>query len=239
MNLSRAFTFAFDDPEWVSKLVIMAVLTVASALLMPVLLLGLLPLCVLLGYLVELVNRMRDGERYPLPPWDDYGNLLSRGSGVLLGLVVYNLPLILMGLCIAFVPGSLADRALNTFVTLFAFCCVLPFTLIYLAVTWPMLAVGVARYGRGSSASVFFQAGRLFSTVNDMGALSIQWLLCVLIVNLVLIALLVIPCLGWAASLALGFPLLGHLLGQYARLIDNREKKRRQARTGPDRPRRS
>lgn len=231
MNLTRAFTFVFDDREWLGKVTIITALTFASIVLLPVLLLGLLPFCILLGYMLDLVNNVRDGKREVLPAFKDFGDLLTRGSGVLLGLTVYNIPVIMISCCLWLVPGSFTG-ALDGIVTLIALCCLLPILLIYTAVTWPMLAVGVARYARGNSSGIFFQAGRLFNTVNDMGGYSIQWLLCALIVNFVYTILLFIPCLGWIAFAALAFPTQSHLVGQFARLIDNRHKKK-----GPSSPR--
>jgi hypothetical protein len=227
MNLGRAFTFAFDDPDWLGKLVIVAVLTAAAVFLMPLLLLGLVPLCVLLGYMLEIVNNVRDSKQIVLPRWDDYSDRMRRGAGVLLALFVYNLPLILISCCLFTVPGAVGDRMVDGFVTLVSLCCLLPLAIIWIGFSWPLLAAGMARYSRGGSSGVFFEVGRLFGIVNELGGYSIQLLLCAAIVNLLLIVFMAIPCLGWAIGLMLAVPILGHLVGQYARLMDNRDKKRR------------
>jgi hypothetical protein len=55
-----------------------------------------------------------------------------------------------------------------------------------------------------------------------------QWIVLTLLVNLTLLVLVAIPCLGWVAILALAFPIHGHLLGQFAREIGEKPKRKRQ-----------
>lgn len=226
MNLTRAFTYVFDDPDWLGKAVVIAALTFASVVLMPALLLGLLPLSILLGYAVEIVSNVRDESRVVLPRWDDFTDRMMRGAGVLVALIVYNLPLLLLGLCFYATGAVSGDPPVQGTVSLITLCCLLPLSLGYVALSWPIMAVGVARYARGGSSNVLYKAGTHFETVQNLGGFSAQWLLTTIIVDLVLAILLVIPCIGWLAFAVLAFPVQAHLLGQYARLIERHERRR-------------
>ncbi len=66
MNVIRIFTYAFDDPDWLNKLAITAIITALSVVFTP-LLIGLVGWAVLFGYMVALVRNDRLGasaERY-------------------------------------------------------------------------------------------------------------------------------------------------------------------------------
>ncbi len=222
MDLMRAFTYIFDDPQWVGKVVMVGLLSFLAAILMPLLGLGLAPLAILLGYMMEIVSNVREGSTLPLPAWNDYGARLERGSNILVAVVVYNLPVMLMTCCIAVVPSTFGGDLTTGIVSLLSLCCVLPLLVLYIAVTWPMLATGVGRYARSGRSSVFFQFGKLYETSRSVGTYSLQLLLAVIAVNMLF---WLIPCIGWIASLVVGIPVFGHLTGQYMQRIDAAAKR--------------
>lgn len=228
MQLVRAFTYVRDDPEWLGKLAICVILAFASLILMPFVGLGLFPLAVLLGYMLEIARNVRKEKTPLLPKWDNYADLLARGAGVLPAMIVYNLPLVLASVCVALLPSNFGDEAVRGFATLSALLCLGPLALIYLAIIWPMLAAGVAHYidDRGETRH-FFEVARLFEETSSIRAESIQWVLIVLILNLTSsIVSVILPCIGWIIIAGLTFPVHGHLLGQYARLLDADHKRK-------------
>ena len=105
MEIGRAFSYAFDDKEWTSKLAIMAIIAVASIITSP-LLIGLVGWAILLGYYVELVRNLRDNHPTPLPRWDRYADKLTQGANVLTAGFVYSIPNLLIGCCIATTSGA-------------------------------------------------------------------------------------------------------------------------------------
>jgi hypothetical protein len=232
LNLGASLTYAFADADWIGKLVIVMTLAFFGAILTPVLI-GFLPICILLGYMLGIVDNVRDNRMVVLPVWKDYETLLSRGVNVLLAVFVYNLPLSLMSCCVLFVPGWFGD-VLGSLVSLTALCCVLPLALITIWITWPMLAVGVARYGRSNRSNDLFEFGSLWTASRAAGPVTLQWLLCVIILNLLFVlSPLLPPCLGVVVALALYIPVQGHLLGQYARALDAQEKSAAASRRKP------
>jgi hypothetical protein len=227
MDIARAFRFAFEGDNWVEKLLISALFAYATILMMPALLIGLLPLCLLLGYLLEVVNRVRDEAVRLLPPWNEnFFSYLTRGAGVLLAVLVYNLPVLIITACALFASNTFATSTSGSLATLAVLGCTVPLLLIYVSLVWPILAVGVIRYARGMSVGVFFTTGKLWDTVSVVGDTSIQWLVAVLIVNVAAFVALLVPILGWTAVAALYIPVMGHFIGQYARRIDAKERGR-------------
>jgi hypothetical protein len=226
MDLSRAFMYAFDDPEWMSKLAMVFLLTFASVIFMPFLLAGLVPFAMLMGYMLEIVNNVRQGNKIILPRWRNYGQLMSRGGGVLLGLTAYHIPVLLLSCCV-WVSGNLfSDGAVNGLLTLTTLCCVTPFLLIYTVVGWMILAVGVTEYAAGEPSGVFFEWGRLFGIVRELGWISIQWFFFSLLAHF-LLTLIAFTIIGTLVLFALSLPVQAHLIGQYARQIEAHKPKRR------------
>lgn len=216
MDLLRAFIYVFDDPDWLSKLVMVGLLSFLSAILMPLLGLGLVPLALLMGYLAQIAANVRDGTQHPLPVWADYGAFAERGTNVLIAVVVYHLPVALMTCCIMLVPSAFGGSLTTGLVSLVSLCCLLPVLLIYTGIMWPVLAAGIDKYTRTGHPNSFFQPGQLYDSVQAAGVYSIQFLLAVVGVNLIL---WLIPCFGWIAALVVGVPAFGHLTGQYARRL--------------------
>lgn len=216
MDFSRAFTYSFDDKDWVGKLAILAILTFASIALMPMLFIGVAPLCILLGYMVEIVRNVREEQSMLLPRWDNYADLLNKGIGVLIALIIYNAPLIIMGFCF------LATDGVFTFIAL---CCLTPFMFIYAIFAYPMFGAGFILYSESGKVNDFFELFKVFIMMSGMGSHTVVWLFMAFGANIALSLIAIIPCLGWVATAALTIPVQGYLLGQYALKYDKRRGK--------------
>jgi hypothetical protein len=98
MDIGKAFTFAFDDPDWLKKLGI-------GALLMIIPIFGWL---VVAGWGIEITRRMITHDPQPLPDWNDFGGNFMKGLQVFVIGFVYMLPLIIVVGCPATLLGILA-----------------------------------------------------------------------------------------------------------------------------------
>ena len=227
MDLSQAISYPFDDAEWVSKLAMTALLTFAAIALMPLLFVGLVPLCVLLGYSLEIIDAVRRKADYPMPRWTDFQGYLARGAGMLPALIVYNLPLIFGACCLTVVRASLGSAFLEGVILLAVLCCLTPLILGYILYTWPMLANATAKYARGQPPKVFFEVGKLTDAVNAQFGPSMQLALLFVLVNVGLTALQLVPVIGQLLFFALYFPIMAHLIGQYARIMETKDPHRK------------
>ena len=223
MDISRAFSYIFDDEAWIGKLVMIVVWSLVSVI--P--LFGLVGVAALAGYTVELLANMRRGVSSPLPEWDNLGDKIGDGANVLIAALVYNMGNFVL-LCGVFLllpsygdgggSSSMAGGALA--IT----CCLMIFVIIYNVLIWPVLAVGTLRYAQMRQISVFFQFGELWDTLNRHMGLTLQWLLFSIFASLVISFFNIIPCIGWVASMALVVPVQGHLLGQFGLLMGEKPK---------------
>lgn len=133
-NLGKAFSFMFEDPSWVLKVVI-------AALFMLLSIVG-LGVFVLLGYLVELTQRVIRREQLPLPEWKDVGVKFVLGFKYFVVLLVYALPVIFLVIPLmvltALAAISQSSQALNAFLAVYTFGFVLlliPYTFLYILLT--------------------------------------------------------------------------------------------------------
>ena len=143
MDFGIAFSFPFQDEEWVKKIVLTAVIS----------LIPFIGQFALIGWLVELSRRVINGESNPMPDWADFGELLVLGLKMAVIGFVYVLPLMFVSFPWAIMDALFNSESASALFVLFSVCfgCL---TLIY-----------------GLALAFFFPAavGELAAT-NDLGA---------------------------------------------------------------------
>lgn len=87
MDFGKAFTFVFDDEDWVKKVLIGGIL-------------GLIPVVnlIVLGYGLKVLKNVADGVEHPLPDWTDFGDYFVQGLMSFLGGLIWAAPLIVLGI---------------------------------------------------------------------------------------------------------------------------------------------
>jgi len=224
MEFGRAFTYPFEDKDWLSKLVMTVVMVIVSAI--P--LFGLVALAALLGYTIELVRNVRNGHPRPLPKWIDYGAKISLGGYVLLALFIYNLPALFLAVLTYGFGNLLGASLFGSLSYVVIVCCALPVLFLYTIVTWSMLAVAIARYRENGDNGEFYRFDKLFRAIQYNSSLTGQWVLYSIFANILISLIALIPCIGWIAAPALIYPVQGFMLGEYARLLATSEQENRQ-----------
>lgn len=216
MDIGRALSSVMDDSEGLSKLGLAALITAFSILTTP-LLIGLAGWAVLLGYQTQVVRRVRQNERLPLPAWGDYTGLMRLGWPVLLAYIIYLLPNLLVAGCSVVLFISTADTSFTSAGVLTGLlCCLLPLLLLYNALIAPLFALGVGRYAAEPVIGVFFDFSRLWGEMSASWGLTGAYLLVMFGFSLVQSILGAVPVIGWALGLAVAVPGNGLLGGQYA-----------------------
>jgi hypothetical protein len=214
VKIASAFTFAFDDREWLSKLGLTFLITAVSILFTPVIV-GLLGWALLLGYQERLVHNVRRGDKFPLPRWENFNDLLSRGFNVLGALVFYNIPNILLSCCLFTLSGGLGAPAYTSAITTIGIaCCLFPLILLYNLIVWPLIALGMGHYNESGKINAFFQIGELFALLREHMDATIQYVMWSVLASL-LLSLLNVTLIGIVATWALWIPVQGMLIAQY------------------------
>lgn len=83
MNISKAFSFVFEDKQWISKVLIggLMVLAMFTIVLAPI----------VIGYFWRVVHNVIKGEGESLPKWENVGELYVKGLSVILIIILYGL----------------------------------------------------------------------------------------------------------------------------------------------------
>ncbi|KPL23923.1 MAG: hypothetical protein AMJ93_03585 [Anaerolineae bacterium SM23_84] len=101
MDYAKAFTFVFDDEDWVKK-----VLTGGIVAMIPIVNL------IVVGYGLTVLRNVAEGREKALPEWEDFGDYFVQGLMSFLGGLIWAVPIILllmlMGL-ISWVTGYEGD----------------------------------------------------------------------------------------------------------------------------------
>ncbi len=84
----RPLAFTFEDPEWIQKVLLGGLFTLASFLLVGI------PF--LYGYLARLTRNVIEGREHPLPDWDNLGDYFVEGLTLLAVGLVYAVPIIFL-----------------------------------------------------------------------------------------------------------------------------------------------
>lgn len=228
MDFIRAFTYVSDDRRWPAKLGETAVF----ALLCPVPVIGLISLCALLGYLSELIHNVSNDYPRPLPEWDHIGEDISKGFPVLAAIVVYHLPLLLVLLFLYVFRHVIAVSLFGGITFLSILGGLAPLLILYFALAWSLLALGLVRYAESWESAAFYQLNRLLRSLSNHSTLALQWLIASLAASIVLLALLPLALLG----LALFVPVQGYLAGSYGRRLRAERMALRRGQSPPSEP---
>lgn len=106
MDVGKSLTYYFDDPRWVNKILIGTGVLILSSLL-SVFLVGIVGYLIIMGYALDTLRNVRNGERYPMPEWKDrWGEWLVQGFRLAVATLVWALPAIIIGFA-TIVPAAL------------------------------------------------------------------------------------------------------------------------------------
>jgi hypothetical protein len=86
VDFGRSFTFVTEDPDWIKKILIGGVFTLACAVLVGV------PF--VLGYFSRTLRNVVAGEARPMPEWDDLGGIFNDGLRLTAVYLLYTLGIV-------------------------------------------------------------------------------------------------------------------------------------------------
>jgi len=208
MEFGKAFSFAFEDKDWIKKLGI-------GALLMIIPFIGWL---VVAGWGIEITKRVIQRDPQPLPDWSDFGGYLVKGLQVFVIGLVYSLPIILVNICQQGVTlfgqqGDTMDETILMAFTVFAVCfgCV---SFIYSIFLGFILPAALGNFAATGQMGAGFRFGEVFGLVR---AAPVAYLLALLggFVASLIASLGVILCvIGILFTAVYAYTINAHLYGQ-------------------------
>ncbi|MCL5958163.1 MAG: DUF4013 domain-containing protein [Chloroflexi bacterium] len=105
-DLAKAFTYMFEDENWVAKMLLGSVFVLLSFMLIGI------PF--LVGYSVETLQNVMAGRTRPLPEWTDLGDKFVKGLFLGLALLIWAIPVLLLwglGFVFFFVAAATGEGA--------------------------------------------------------------------------------------------------------------------------------
>jgi hypothetical protein len=107
INYTRAFSFMFEDKNWVVKILLGAIFNLLTMVLIGI------PF--ILGYLLELARNSSEGREIPLPEWNNLGDKFIKGLIYLIIVIIYSIPGIILSFipCVKYCLGPLYFLALS------------------------------------------------------------------------------------------------------------------------------
>lgn len=207
MEIGKAFTYVFDDENWITKILIGGIL-------------GIIPIVnfVVFGYTVEALRNVAQGLERPLPEWSNFGEKFVKGLVVCIIGFIYAIPILLitgcfMGLTIALGGGNGKGEDLIGLL-LFPLYCILGLYGLVLSILSPAIIIKYAVTGEVGSA---FRFGELFGLItgnlgNYIVALILAW------VASIIASFGIIACgVGVLFTTFWGYLVMAHLGGQLHR----------------------
>jgi len=173
MDYGKAFTFVFDDEEWVQKLLIGGIL-------------GLIPIVnlVVIGYGLKVLKNVADGMEQPLPAWDDFGDYFVQGLMSFLGSLVWAIPILIVVMLTAFLSAvagagygydTSAAQAAPFHVCTWGLSCLSTLYGLFMGVVLP---AAITRYAISGEFGAFFRFGEIFNYItSNLGSYIIALLL--------------------------------------------------------------
>jgi hypothetical protein len=98
-DFAKPFTYVFEDPRWMQKILMGGLFYLAGFLL--------IGWFFIFGYVAQVTRNIIAGVERPLPEWEDLGGFFNEGARLFGVLMVYILPLIALFLCFMIPAGIL------------------------------------------------------------------------------------------------------------------------------------
>ncbi|HJQ40588.1 MAG TPA: DUF4013 domain-containing protein [Thermoanaerobaculia bacterium] len=158
-DFGKPFTYVFDDPRWLQKILVGGLFILASVFL--------IGWFFVLGYLARVARNIIAGHEYPLPEWEDLGGMFNEGARLIGVLLCYAIPMFLIAM-VFMVPAILSDTTDNEAVQAISgsfagclSCLIVPlvFVILFFMPASLIFAVVEQRFGAA------FEIGRLWAFI--------------------------------------------------------------------------
>lgn len=204
-DLGKAFTFAFQDPRWLEKIVVGGLFWIATLLI--------IGWFFILGYMARLVRSIAAGVDDRLPEWNDLGDMFTEGIKLFLVGFVWYVPifLVMAPLMIwAIVFDEMGSPHLSE---MFAGCMVLTIVPLALVITF-VLPAALIRAAIYRSVSAGLAVGPVFAFVRDNFVNFLLAFIVYLAANFIGQLGIVIFCIGVFFTSFWGLAVAAHAYGQ-------------------------
>lgn len=215
MDFGKAFTYVFDDKDWMKKIGIAGVIALISIVL-SVIIVGIAGFILLGGWMIELTRRVIDHDPEPLPDWTDYGGYFMKGLQAFVIGLVYSLPIILISGCGSLLPALMQNSDSSSAATIIQIVsiCTSCFATIYGIFLGFVLPAALARFAASGQLGSAFRFGEVFGLVRAAPVAYVLVLVGGFLASIISSLGLIACGIGIAFTMAYSMAINGHLYGQ-------------------------
>jgi hypothetical protein len=208
-DFARPFTYVFEDPNWIKKVLIGGLFYLAAFLIIGAFF--------LMGYLARLIRNVGAGVERPLPEWEDLGGMFGEGLKLFVVSLVYMLPIfLLVGVFVvpaAILGGTDHENVANLMMSGMT-CLIVPIALL-ISLVVPAALLRVIHTGSIASG---FQIGEVFGFIKRNTAIYVMAILVHLVGNFASQFGIILCCVGVIFTAFWSLLVTGHAFGQLYRL---------------------
>lgn len=206
MDIGKAFSYPFEDEQWVSSILIGGLI-----LLIPI-----IGWFAIAGYALEAARNVAMGSPSPLPKWNNFGQKVSLGLNWFIISLFYSIPVIAVSMLFACIPiigaGASSEEAIAAAI-LGSFACLFPLIFILALAIQPLILAAIARYLQTDSLGSALRVGEIVTMIrSDLSGwvvLVLLSMLCGLVAQAGSIVMI-----GFIFTVPYAQAVFGHLLGQ-------------------------
>jgi len=205
MDFGLAFSYVFEDEDWVKKLAIASVLCLTVIGIIPV-----------LGWGLEVIRRVIKEEPEPLPDWSEFGQYFVKGLLIVLVGFIYSLPIIIIGSCNAgtgTLLGNTGEDFAATAILILTLCLSCLYIIYGLGISL-IIPAALGNYAASGEFGSVFKFGEIFKIVKDnLGNYGLVFL--GMLLSYIIAPLGTVACgIGIAITTAYAILFNSHLMGQ-------------------------
>lgn len=202
MDFALAFSFPFQDEEWVKKIAIAAVLTLTVIGAIPV-----------FGWSLVVTKRVISGETPVLPDWSNFGEYIMLAIKGIVVAIVFSLPIIVITVPVSLATTLVDSNDLATVIAIVNVClsCV---TLIYGILMAFALPAAYGQLAATDSIGAALNVGKLLGMIRAAPSAYLIAVLGYVVAGFVGSLGVVLCVVGVFATTAYSVAVEGHLYGQ-------------------------
>ena len=205
MDIGSSFTYMFQDKDWIKKILIGGVV-------------GFIPIVnfAAIGYVLQIIRNVRDGQTLPLPEWDEFGKYFVDGLWIFLIFLVWAIPIIVVA-CLSGIGtaavGDSGDLQGAYGVVSACFSCLMVLWGFVIAAASPAIMIRFAESGQFNAG---FQFGEIFSFISANLGNYIIVIILVWVAGLIASLGVILCVIGVIFTQFWSYLVAGNLMGQLA-----------------------
>ena len=205
MDIGSSFTYMFQDKDWIKKILIGGVV-------------GFIPIVnfAAIGYMIQIIRNVREGQALPLPEWDEFGKYFVDGLWIFLIFLVWSIPIIIVACLYGIGAAAVGDSgdlqgAYGVVSTCFSCLMVLWGFVIFAAS--PSIMIRFAESGQFNAG---FQFGEIFSFISNNVGNYIIVIVLIWVAGLIASLGVILCVIGVIFTQFWSYLVAGNLMGQLA-----------------------